>query len=107
MLDLHVRRDPVSVGLMNGVASAAGLGLGSLVSSALVQAGTAPRTLPYVVVLVLFAVALAGAYWMPEPVVDRARFRLTPQRPGGPAGVRHAVLLVGPAGLSSWSVGGR
>jgi MFS family permease len=106
LLDLHVRRDPVSVGLMNGVASAAGLGLGSLVSSGLVQAGAAPRTLPYVVVLVLFAVALAGAYWMPEPVLDRTRFRLTPQRPGVPAGIRHAFLLAGLATLSSWSIAG-
>ncbi|HEY7049243.1 MAG TPA: MFS transporter [Jatrophihabitantaceae bacterium] len=106
LLDLHVRRDPVSVGLMNGVASAVGLGVGSLVSSGLVQAGAAPRTLPYVVVLVLFAVALAGAYWMPEPVHDRTRFRLTPQRPGVPAGIRHAFLLAGLATLSSWSIAG-
>ncbi|HEY3631309.1 MAG TPA: MFS transporter [Jatrophihabitantaceae bacterium] len=106
LLDLHVRRDPVSVGLMNGVASAAGLGLGSLISSALVQAGTAPHTLPYVVVLVLFGVALVGAYWMPEPVAHRTRFRLTPQRPGVPAGIRHAFLLAALAVLSSWSIAG-
>jgi MFS family permease len=106
LLDLHARRDPVSVGLMNGVASATGLGTGSLVSSALVQAGVAPRTLPYVVVLVLLAVALAGAYWMPEPVLDRSAFRLTPQRPAVPAGIRHAFLLASLATLSSWSIAG-
>jgi MFS family permease len=106
LLDLHARRDPVSVGLTNGVASATGLGIGSLVSSALVQAGVAPRTLPYVVVLVLLAVALAGAYWMPEPVLDRSAFRLTPQRPAVPAGIRHAFLLAGLATLSSWSIAG-
>ena len=106
LLDLHARRDPVSVGLMNGVASAIGLGLGSLVSSALVQAGVAPRILPYVVVLILLAVALTGAYWMPEPVLDRSAFRLTPQRPRVPAGIRHAFLLAGLATLSSWSIAG-
>jgi len=106
LLDLHTRRDPVGVGLMNGVASATGLGLGSLVSSALVQAGAAPYTLPYVVVLVLLAVALAGAYWMPEPVLDRSGFTLTPQRPRVPAGIRHAFLLAGLATLSSWSIAG-
>jgi hypothetical protein len=58
------------------------------------------------VVLVLFSVALAGAYWMPEPVLDRTRFRLTPQRPGVPAGIRHAFLLAGLATLSSWSIAG-
>ena len=106
MLDLHVRRDPGSVGLMNGVASTTGLGLGSLVSSALVQAGVAPRILPYVVVLVLLLIALAGAYWMPEPVHERSAFRLTPQRPGVPAGIRHAFLLAGLATLSSWAIAG-
>ena len=106
LLDLHARRDPVSAGLMNGVASATGLGVGALVSSALVQAGVAPRTLPYVAVLVLLAVALAGAYWMPEPVLDRDAFRLTPQRPRVPAGIRHAFLLAGLATLSSWSIAG-
>src|SRR3954454_15162284 len=33
MLDLHPRRDPAGVGLANGIASAAGLGLGVLVSA--------------------------------------------------------------------------
>src|SRR5215468_2270921 len=106
LLDLHARRDPVSVGLTNGVASATGLGVGSLVSSALVQADVAPRVLPYVVVLVLLAIALAGAYWMPEPVLERSRFRLTPQRPRVPAGIRRAFLLAGLATLSSWSIAG-
>ena len=106
LLDLHPRRDPVNVGLTNGVASAIGLGLGSLVSSSLVQVGAAPRALPYVVELVLLAAALAGAYWMPEPVRERTTFRLTPQRPRVPAGIRHAFVLAGLAALSSWSIGG-
>src|SRR6478672_7662940 len=83
-LDLHPRRDPAAVGLANGVMSAGGLGLGVLVSSALVQLGEAPRVLPYVVLLGLFAVAFAGAYWMPEPVTARGRFRLRIERPSVP-----------------------
>jgi predicted MFS family arabinose efflux permease len=106
LLDLHPRRDPVSVGLANAVASCAGLGLGVLVSAALVQAGTAPRTLPYVTLLVLFGTALAGAYWMPEPVRERSAFRLTPQRPGVPAGIGHPFLVASLAVLSAWSIGG-
>jgi predicted MFS family arabinose efflux permease len=106
LLDLHPRRDAARVGLANGVASAGGLGLGFLVSSALVQLGPAPRVLPYVVLLVLFAAALAGAYWMPEPVLERSSFRLTPQRPGVPAGIRHPFLLASLAVIASWSLGG-
>jgi MFS family permease len=106
LLDLHPRRDPSGAGLANGVASAGGLGLGILVSAALVQLLPAPRVLPYVVLLVLFAVAFVGALLMPEPVADRSRPRLTPQRPSVPTSVRRPFLLAGLAVLSSWSVGG-
>ena len=106
LLDLHPNRDPASVGLTNATAAAAGIGLGALVSSSLVQLGTAPRVLPYVVLLVLFAIAFAGTYWMPEPVSDRGRFRLTAERPRIPAVVRRPFLLAALAVLSSWSIGG-
>jgi MFS family permease len=106
MLDLHHRRDPVSVGLSNGVASTAGLGLGTLCSALIVQAGTAVRELPYVMLLVLFSLALAGVYRMPEPVSQRTPLRLTPQRPNVPAGIRHRFALAGMAVCASWSIGG-
>jgi MFS family permease len=106
LLDLHPRRDPTGVALTNGVASATGIGLGILVSSSLVQLGSAPRVLPYVVLLGLFAIAFAGAFWMPEPVLERSHLRLTPQRPSIPVGVRRPFFLAGLAVLSSWSIGG-
>lgn len=106
LLDLHPRRDPAGVGLANGVASATGLGLGVLVSSVLVQLGSAPRVLPYLVLLGLFAIAFAGAWWMPEPVVERSRLRLKVERPSVPAVVRRPFLIAGLAVLSSWSIGG-
>src|SRR5712692_8922299 len=59
LLDLHPRRDPAGVGLTNATAAAGGIGLGILVSSSLVQLGSAPRVLPYVVLLVLFAITFA------------------------------------------------
>src|SRR3954454_2496126 len=85
LLDLHPRRDPAGVGLTNGVVSAGGMGLGVLVSAALVGLAPAPRVLPYVALLVLFAIVFAGALAMPEPVRRTAgHARLTPQRPSVP-----------------------
>jgi MFS family permease len=106
LLDLHPKRDPASVGLTTAVGAASGIGLGVLVSSVLVQLGTLPRVLPYVVLLVLFALAFAGAYWMPEPVEKRGRFRLKAERPSVPAVVRRPFLLAALAVVSSWSIGG-
>jgi MFS family permease len=106
LLDLHRTRDPAGVALANGVASAAGLGLGTLVSSLVVEFLPAPRVLPYVVLFGLFAVALIGALLMPEPVAERKPLRLTPQRPGVPPMVRRQFLQAGLGVLSSWSIGG-
>ncbi len=106
MLDLHPRRDPAGVGLANGVVSAAGMGLGVLVSAAIVEWLPAPRVLPYVLLFGLFAVALVGALLMPEPVAERRRPRLSPQRPSVPRVVRGPFLLAGLAVMASWSIGG-
>jgi MFS family permease len=106
LLDFHPRQDPEGVGLTNGVVSAAGLGLGALVSSALVQLLPAPRVLPYVVVFVLFAVSLAGVAAMPEPVSPRSRLRLTPQRPHVPASARRPFVVAALAVISAYSIGG-
>ena len=106
LLDLHPRRNPASVGLANGVVSAGGMGLGVLISSLLVQLAPAPRVLPYVVLLVLFVIAFAGALAMPEPVKASGRARLTLQRPSVPPPVRRPFFLAALAVISSWSIGG-
>jgi len=105
LLDLHPRRDPAGVGLTNATAAVAGLGLGALVSSALVRIGWEPRVLPYAVLLGLLAIAFAGAYFMPEPVHNRSGFRLRVDRPRIPATVRRPFVLAALAVLSSWSIG--
>jgi MFS family permease len=105
LLDLHPRRDPTGVALTNATAAAGGIGLGMLVSSSLVQIGWEPRRLPYLALLVLIGIALAGAYLMPEPVRNRSAFRLTVARPRVPAVVRRPFLLAALAVLSTWSIG--
>jgi hypothetical protein len=62
--------------------------------------------LPYVALLVLFAIALAGAWLMPEPVAERSRPRLTPQRPHVPPAIRGPFLLAALGAVSSWSIAG-
>lgn len=106
LIDLHPRHDPAGVGLTNGIASAAGLGLGALSSAALVELGYAPRVLPYVLLLALFAAAFAGVLRMHEPVASRRRFRLTFDRPRVPLVARRRFALASLAVLSSWSIGG-
>lgn len=108
LLDLHARRDPVAVGLTNGVASTIGMGLGVFVSAVIVEYLPAPRVLPYVLLLILFLIALAAAWRLKEPVdvAPGARFRLTPQRPYVPPVARRPFLLAALAVLSSWTIGG-
>jgi MFS family permease len=106
LLDFHPTQDPERAGLTNGVVSSAGLGLGALVSSALVQLLPAPRVLPYVVVFVLFAVALVGVVLMPEPVTSRSRPRFAPERPRVPSSVRQPFVLAALAVTSAYSIGG-
>jgi MFS family permease len=106
LLDLHPRRDAAGVGLTNGVVSTGGMGLGVLVSAIFIELLPAPRVLPYVALLVLFSIAFLGALRMPEPVADRKRLRLTPQRPSVPREVRPAFLLAALGVMSSWSIGG-
>jgi MFS family permease len=106
LLDFHPRQDPEGVGLTNGVISAAGLGLGALVSSMIVQLLPAPRVLPYVVVFILFGGALVGVVLMPEPVAPRAKLRLAPERPHVPSSVRQRFVLAALAVISAYSIGG-
>jgi MFS family permease len=106
LLDFHPRQDPEGVGLTNGVVSAAGLGLGALASSALVQLLPAPRLLPYVLLLVLFAITLLGVLLMPEPVSSPSRLRLTPQRPRVPVSVRGPFMIAALSVTSAYSIGG-
>jgi predicted MFS family arabinose efflux permease len=105
LLDFHPRRDPAGVALTNATASAAGLGLGILVSSVVVQIGWHPLSMPYVVLVSLTAIAFVGALLMPEPIEDRKHFHLTVERPHVPAEVRSAFVLTALAVLSAWSIG--
>ena len=55
--------------------------------------------------LVLVAIAFAGAYWMPEPVRERSRLPADRRTPSVPPVVRRPFVLAALAVLSSWSIG--
>jgi MFS family permease len=106
MLDLHPRGDAVQAGLVNGVGSALGMGFGAVVSSILVQAAPDPRVTPFLLVLALFSVALAGTLALREPVARTERVRIRPQRPKVPRSIRPTFVLASLGLIASWSIGG-
>ncbi|MEA2377344.1 MAG: hypothetical protein QOD13_1251 [Thermoleophilaceae bacterium] len=106
MLDLHPRGDARHAGLVNGVGSALGIGAGAAVSALLVQEAPDPRVAPFVLLFVLFAVALAGTLSLREPVERTQRPRLRPQRPQVPRATRPAFVLASLGVIASWSIGG-
>ena len=106
LLDFAGTRTPASVSRANAVATTAGTGLGILTVALLVETDWAPRVLPYLVLLGLLSIAFAGAWWMPESVGDRRRFRLRPEVPYVPRVVAGPFLLASLAVVSSWTAGG-
>jgi MFS family permease len=106
LLDLQPRGDAVQAGLVNGVGSALGIGLGAAVSSVLVQEAPDPRVTPFVLLFVLFAVALAGTFALRESVVRTERPSVRPQRPQVPRAIRPEFLLASLGVIASWSIGG-
>ena len=106
MLDLHPRGDAVHAGLVNGVGSALGIGFGAAVSSVLVQEAPDPHVTPFVLLFVLFAVALAGTLALRESVTRTARPSVRPQRPQVPRAIRPEFVLASLGVIASWSIGG-
>ncbi len=107
MVDLHPRRDGSQAGLVNGLASAAGIGLGALVAGLLVQYARYPEVTPFVLIAVLAVLAAWAAWRLPE-TVDRAgrRLTLTPRMPTVPRSLWRIFGLSALGVLAAWSVGG-
>lgn len=106
LLDLHPRRDGQHAGTVNGVVSAAGIGGGAIVAAVLVQYAPDPLVTPFLVLLVLLAVALAGTLALPEPVARAGRARVRPSLPRVPTAIRRPFAVSGLGVLSAWSLAG-
>ncbi|WP_026152816.1 MFS transporter [Actinopolyspora halophila] len=95
--------------LVNGVAAAGGMAVGSVLAGALVQFAPAPTELSYLVLIAALVLLFLGVLVMPEPVTGRrAELRriLRPQRPTVPEGRGRTFALLATTMLSAWTIGG-
>ncbi len=106
LIDLHPTANTRTAALVNGVVALAGLGVGALLSSALVQFLPAPRVVPFVVVAAMIVLLLALVSVMPEPVSRRGRTVIRPQRPAIPDQTRGPFALAALGVIGSWSIAG-
>jgi MFS family permease len=106
LLELQPRGDTRHASLVNGTVSTVGIGTGALISAAVVQFLPDPRLLPFVIVAILIVALLGAIRVLPEPVAERRRMTLRPQRPRVPAPTRAAFTLAALGVLASWSIGG-
>ena len=106
LIDLHPTSDTRTAALVNGVVALAGLGIGALFSSALVQFLPAPRELPFAVVAAMIVVLIALVSVLPEPVSRTGRTLVRPQRPAIPQQTRAPFALAALGVIGSWSIAG-
>ena len=106
LIDLHPTANTRTAALVNGVVALGGLGLGALLSSALVQYLPDPRVVPFLVVAAMIALLLALVAAMPEPISREGRMVLRPQRPGLPRETRGPFALAALGVIGSWSIAG-
>jgi MFS family permease len=106
LIDLHPTASTRVAALVNGVVALGGLGIGALLSSALVQYLPAPRVVPFLVVAAMIVLLLVLVGAMPEPVARGDRVVIRPQRPGLPRQTRGPFALAALGVIGSWSIAG-
>ena len=106
LIDLHPTANTRTAALVNGVVALGGLGIGALLSSALVQYLPAPRVVPFLVVAAMIVLLLGLVSAMPEPVSRQGRTVIRPQRPGVPPETRGPFALAALGVIGSWSIAG-
>ena len=103
LVDLH--RDRGS--LINSVAPMLGLGVGGLGASLLVQFAPAPTRLVFDILLLVFALLLVAAAFLPETATRRpGAWRSLRPRVSVPESARATMLRVLPVSTASWALGG-
>lgn len=99
--------DQAKGALLNSAAPMVGMGLGALGASVLVQFAPAPAALVYQLLLALFVVQLAAAWFLPETVSRRAgAWRSLVPRIAVPVQARATMWRVLPVNSAQWALGG-
>jgi MFS family permease len=112
LIDLQPKRNPRLGALVNSTAPTLGLAAGGLGSGVLVQYAPHPTTLVFVLIAVVFVATFVAVALMPEAVRRQqgtgrhaALASLRP-RAGVPRRIRPQFLVVVPALIATWSLGG-
>jgi MFS family permease len=106
LVDFQPAGDQRRAGLINGVASAAGLAMGAPIAAVLVEYAPAPRLIPFAVQAAIFFALLPAVLTTPETAKPRRSVRCRIHPPGVPSAVRGAFAVASLAVLSSWSIAG-
>ena len=103
LVDLHRERGA----LINSVAPMVGLGVGGLGASVLVQFAPAPTRLVFDILLLVFALLLVAAFFLPETASRRpGALRSLLPTVAIPQGARSTMLRVLPVNTAQWALGG-
>lgn len=105
LIDLAPDDGRARAGLLAAVVNVLGLGLGPVVAGALADLAPHPLVLPYLLHVVLVAVAAVGMLAVPEPVERRpGPVRLRVQRLGVPDQVRPTFVRAAVGGFAGFAV---
>lgn len=103
LLDLHRERGP----LVNGVAPMVGMAAGAFGTSVLVQFAPSPTRLVFDLLMLVFALQMLAALYLPETVVRRpGAWRSLRPSIAIPARARPMLWQVLPVNTAQWALGG-
>jgi len=103
LLDLHRERGP----LVNGVAPMVGMAAGAFGTSVLVQFAPSPTRLVFDLLMLVFALQMLAALYLPETVVRRpGAWRSLRPSIAIPARARGMLWQVLPVNTAQWALGG-
>jgi MFS family permease len=93
--------------LVNAVGPTTGMAVGALGSGLLVEYGTAPTVLSYLILLAVFVVCAGAVLLIPETAPNAGHgLRIVPHRVSVPARSRRPFAILAMSVISVWAIGG-